>query len=72
MIIDYKYEDAKSFSCKVGAVKRADKWGYVNAAGDFVIENIYDEAGVFNEGFAVVKTETGLNIINLIYYELLK
>ena len=72
LVIDYKYDDAKSFSTKLGAVKMDAKWGYINNEGKLVIDSIFSEAGAFNGGFAVVKDEEGTGIIELRYFELFK
>jgi len=68
-VIDYKYEDAYSFSSGVAAVKRAGKWGYINKRGDFVIETDYDEAMPFQKGQSIVKSLGVYSFLTLVYYE---
>jgi hypothetical protein len=41
-----------------------EKWGYVNRAGDIVIQAIYDEAEPFSEGLAAVTTGKKMGFIN--------
>ena len=38
------------------AVKENGKWGYINAEGEYVINNQYEEARPFSNGLAAVKT----------------
>lgn len=70
VIIDYQYEDAKSFSDRLGAVKIDGKWGYVNKFNELKIDAVYEEAYPFINGKALVKTEDGIyEIITLKYYD---
>lgn len=38
----------------MAAVKKGDKWGFINENGEPVIPMEYDEAGYFKEGLACV------------------
>lgn len=51
------FDDANPFFEKDGfaAVKKGEKWGFVNAAGDVLINFIYDDAGSSSLGLAPVK-----------------
>lgn len=53
-VISDVYEDAKSFSEGLAAVKKDGKWGYINKKGEIVITPEYDTARSFKDGFAVV------------------
>lgn len=50
-----EFEDARMFSEGLAAVKKGDKWGYVNKAGEIVIEPRFDQAGAFSGGKAEVQ-----------------
>lgn len=52
--ISPKYEDARSFSEGLAAVKQGGKWGYIDTDGKTVISFQYDMAQRFSEGLAVV------------------
>ena len=59
-VIEGKFEDAKSFSFNLAAVKVDGKWGYIDNKGKLVIPCEFLEAGPFStEGVAFVKTEEG-------------
>ncbi len=73
LVVDYQYEDAKGFSCSLGAVKYAGKWGYINRYNDIIIEPQYEEAFPFIEGIAMATNDAGYNeVLTLKYYELYK
>ena len=58
-IIAPQYEDAKTFSEGLAAVKKDGKWGYIDETGKQVIPCKYEFAYNFNEGVAlVVETAT--------------
>ncbi len=60
------YEDAKPFA-EVGGlapVKRAGKWGFINAAGEAVLPFEWEEAQPFTEGLAGVKIGDRWGFIN--------
>jgi len=42
---------------KLASVKIGDKWGYINAAGEVVIEPRFDDARYFTEGLAIVRID---------------
>ena len=48
-------QDAVEIEEKLAAVKIGDKWGYINVAGEVVIEPQFDQAHSFYEGLAVVR-----------------
>ncbi len=52
------YEDGLWFTEGLAAVKKDGKWGYIDMDGEVVIDFIYDDAGVFSEGYAVVGTRS--------------
>lgn len=50
------YDDARGFSPSgLAAVKKGDKWGYINKSGEVVIDFQYDRAYSFSEGKALVE-----------------
>ena len=71
LIIDYQYEDAKSFSSRLGAVKYAGKWGYVNRYNTMVIKNEYEDAEPFCGELACVWDSQGyLGLLELEHYDI--
>lgn len=50
-----QYDDARNFSEGLAAVKRGDKWGYINEDGEVVIDFQYDRAHSFSEGKALIE-----------------
>lgn len=55
-IADNTYEDADMFRDETyAAVQVGGKWGFINKAGEMVIEPQYEEARSFSNGFAAVK-----------------
>lgn len=70
VVIDCQYEDAKSFSSKLGAVKYAGTWGYVNQYNTMVIENVYEDVTPFYGELACFWDEQGyLGFLELQYYD---
>ncbi|WP_153720910.1 WG repeat-containing protein [Sporosarcina cascadiensis] len=53
------YDDAKTFSEGLAAVGKNGKWGYINEAGETVIDFQYDRAHSFSEGKAIVEKHVG-------------
>lgn len=71
LVVDYQYEDAKSFSSRLGAVKYAGKWGYINKYNTMVIENEYENAGPFLGEIAYVWDEQEyLSLLKLEHYDI--
>jgi len=56
-------DGALAFTEGLGRGKRNDKWGFVNARGEWRIPSQYDDAWSFEEGRAAVKGETGWRFI---------
>lgn len=54
-IITPTYDDVRTFSEGLAAVKRGNKWGYINEFGEVVIDFQYDRAYSFSEGKALVE-----------------
>jgi len=59
-----EWSTCKTFYESKLAVKKNDKWGYINSSGATVIPFDYDDAAAFANGIAVVKINTLSNIIN--------
>ncbi|MCL2814441.1 MAG: WG repeat-containing protein [Oscillospiraceae bacterium] len=53
-INDGEYDDIGHLSGGLLAVKKDEKWGYINKAGEIVAPFIYIYTGYFNQGLAVV------------------
>ena len=65
-VIDYQFENAKSFSNNLAAVCKNGKWGYINTSGEVVINYQFDDAFPFNKyGTAQVYTVEGYKLIRL-------
>ncbi len=67
VVIDYQYDDARSFSQNVAAVKRGSDWFYISVDNTPVIESVFYEAGAFHGGAAIAKTPNGTAILRLEY-----
>jgi len=58
VIIDAtSYDDIYSFSEGLAAVKKNDKWGFIDNKGQEIIELKYDDVGTFKNGLATYRTE---------------
>lgn len=75
-VIPAQFEEAYYFprtengkDAGLAVVKQNGKYGYINTQGEVVIPCVYDVAGAFHEGYAVVGT-TFLTGETEIYYEL--
>lgn len=49
-----KDEQMYEFNDELAAVKKEDKWGFVNTQGEVVVPCIYDSTYPFSHGVAVV------------------
>lgn len=65
LVIEYQYDDAKSFSNHLAGVEIDGKWGYINVYNDIAIEPKFKQAKNFYGNYAVVETEKGYQIIKL-------
>ena len=50
-----KYEIVMAFHENLAAAKKNGKWGFVDKTGKIVIPLIYEDAGFFIKGYALVK-----------------
>lgn len=67
-VIGYKFEDAKSFSDGLAAVKNDGEWFYINTEGEEVFEGLrFDEAEPFHSGVTQVKKNGFVSILSLNY-----
>jgi hypothetical protein len=64
--IDYKFDDALSFSGHLAAVREGEFWGYINLLGDVVIDIGFFDVKSFSQGSAPVKTDRGWQFLTLI------
>lgn len=69
LVIDYKYDDARSFSDGVAAVCVGETWTYISALGKTVIDYSLDDAQPFHSGTALAHFVDGTVIISLEYVE---
>ncbi|MCL2221771.1 MAG: WG repeat-containing protein [Oscillospiraceae bacterium] len=67
--IDFKFDEALSFSGHLAAVKVDGYWGYINTKGEIVIAAEFYEAKSFSQGSAPVKTERGWQFLTLIEFK---
>jgi hypothetical protein len=66
LVIEPAYDDARSFSNDVAAVKIEDKWGFIDPEGKLVIEATFDEVKDFSgKGTCFVKIETKWRLLSL-------
>ncbi len=71
LVVEYRYEDAYSFSNRLAAVKYAGKWGYINRYGTMVIEAQFGQAFPFLEGMSLAADDLGnYKILALKYFDL--
>jgi hypothetical protein len=57
LIIDFQFDEADRFSQGLAAVKRKDKWGFIDAKGDLRTELAFEAAASFAGGLAAVRQE---------------
>lgn len=70
MVVDFQYEDAHSFSARLGAVKYAGKWGYINQYNTMVIGNEFESAAPFVKNIAIAADKQGYcRFLKLKYYD---
>ncbi len=58
------YDNYRSFSDGLAAVKVGEKWGYIDTKGEFKIAASYDDARHFSQGLAAVKKNDKFGYIN--------
>lgn len=69
IVIEPKYEGAKSFSIGLGAVKENGTWGYINSNGEYRIESQYEDCKPFAaNGIAAVYVEGFWQYVKLLAY----
>ena len=69
LIIDYQFDDARSFGQHLAAIEQDGLWGYISIYGDIAIEPIFLEAKSFSNGSAPVLTHRGWQFITLLEYK---
>lgn len=67
--INYRFDDALSFSGHLAAVEIDGYWGYININGDVVIPAEFYEAKSFSEGSAPIRTDRGWQFLTLIEFK---
>lgn len=69
VLLDPVFEDARSFSKGLAAVRKDGKWGYVDKTGAWIIPPTFEDAGPFSEaGTAFVKNHAGYSLLMLSRY----
>lgn len=69
IVIEPKYEDARSFSIGLAGVKENGTWGYINTNGQYRIESQYEDCKPFaTNGIAAVKEEGYWQYVKLLAY----
>lgn len=69
LVINYKYDDAKSFSNDVAAVCVGETWEYISVKDKVVIDYSLDDAQPFHSGIAQAHFADGTILISLEYVE---
>jgi len=64
IVIQDKYEAAKSFSEGLAPVKEDGLWGYIDRENNIKIECRFDDANSFSESVAAVKENNLWGVIN--------
>lgn len=67
-VYKYHYDDAYSFNEGLAAVKKGDKWGFIDKKGSLVIPYIYDSIsylGRFHEGLSYVNINKQWGFIDI-------
>ncbi len=69
VLLEPVYEDAKSFSKGLAAVRQDGKWGYIDKTGALIIPPTFEDAGPFSKaGTAFVKNHAGYSLLTLSRY----
>lgn len=69
LVIDYRYDDARSFSNALGAVKLGGMWLYISEQDTAVIDIGFLDAQPFHNGTAQARVTDGAVLITLDYFE---
>ena len=68
--IEPQYDDARSFSNGVAAVKSGNKWGFINESGEMVIKPTFSDAKDFNDSGKVMVKDSGTwQLLKRLIYE---
>lgn len=69
LVIACQYDDARSFSDALGAVRSGKNWYYISEQGKKIIDMGFEDAQPFHNGVAQAKIEDGAVLIILDYFE---
>ena len=70
IVIEPRFDEAKSFSAGFAPVKQDGAWGYIDETGQLVIENSFEDARPFSDGgIAAVKEFEEWQFVVLCEYE---
>lgn len=64
-IISPQYDNGRTFSGGLAAVEKDGKWGYINSSNEVEIPFVYDYAGSFSGGLAVVFEFTNESMVKV-------
>ena len=68
IIIEPQYEDAKSFSNSMGAVKTSGGWVFINPKNEIVIQETFEDVDYLNDkGICFVKTDGYWSYLKMYY-----
>ncbi len=68
IVINPQYEDAKSFSNDMGAVKIDGKWTFISPQNEIVISETFEDVGYLsNQGICFVKTRGNWGYLKMFY-----
>ncbi|MBX9667097.1 MAG: WG repeat-containing protein [Candidatus Obscuribacterales bacterium] len=65
VVVPFRYDEAKSFSEGLAAVKVGSKWGFLDKKGRIVIEPKFDSVDFFREGLAAVRVKQQFGFIDM-------
>lgn len=59
MVIEAKYDNAKSFCHELAPIEKNERWGYIDLGEELVVENKFDDADVFSMDGSAPVAKTG-------------
>lgn len=69
VVLEPRFEEARSFSKGMAPVRQDGKWGYIEKTGEFLIPPTFEDAGPLSQnGTAFVKNHAGYSLLKLSRY----